>query len=418
MVGASERQGKLLAELDGLRGADGGHGMEQKLIYNFDNSPSREGTCTEKYEACQRLFGRADVTPLWVADMDLPAPAFLTNALQERVSHPLYGYTEQYDAVFAAIQWWLKDQHGVGIDQEAILLSPSVVTSMCMAIQAYTEPGDSVALLSPIYGPFFTTVINNDRSVADCPLLVREGRHHIDFAQLDKILAQPAVKLLLFCSPHNPGGRVWTPDELEQVSSLCAVNGVVLFCDEIHSDIVYPPHHNTSIFSIANAHSHTIQAHSIGKTFNASGLQASFCCIVDPNLRQRFSQVQNAAHAGDINLLGKTAITTLFSPQGVEYKRQLLAYLYENTREVCRRMGAIKGVEVMEPQATFLVWCDFRRHGSWQEVSRRLVNNAGVALSGGTFFGPAGAGWFRINCAHPRRQLYPAIDRIVSEFSG
>lgn len=391
--------------------------MDQKVIYNFDDSPSREGTYTEKYEARRRLFGRADVTPLWVADMDLPAPAFLANALQERVLHPLYGYTEQYEAVFSAIQWWLKDQHRVDIDRSAILLSPSVVTSICLAIQTCTEPGDSVALLSPVYGPFFTTVTSNGRNLVDCPLLVREGRHHIDFFQLEKDLARPDVKLLLFCSPHNPGGRVWTPDELEQVLSLCAANGVVLFCDEIHSDIVYPPHCNSSIFSIAGAHPHSIQAHSIGKTFNVSGLQASFCCIADPNLRKRFCRVQNAAHAGDVNLFGKTAIATALSPQGAEYKRQLVAYLYDTTREVCRRMGAIKGIEVMEPQSTFLVWCDFRRHGTWQEVSRRLVDYSGVALSGGTFFGPAGAGWFRINCAHPRCELYPAIDRIASEFN-
>ena len=392
--------------------------MDQEITGNFDDPPSRAGTYTEKYGARQGRFGRADVSPLWVADMDLPAPAFLTDALHERVSHPLYGYTEQYDAVFAAIQWWLKDQHGVGIERKAILLSPSVVTSICLAIQAYTEPGDSVAVLSPVYGPFFTTVTSNGRSVADCPLLVRASRHHIDFAQLEKTLARPAVKLLLFCNPHNPGGRVWTANELEQVSSLCAANGVVLFCDEIHSDIVYPPQRHTSIFSIAGAHPHSIQAHSIGKTFNASGLQASFCCIADPNLRQRFRQAQNRVHAGDINLLGKTAIATALSPPGVEYKRQLVAYLQENTRAVCRRMGVIRGVEIMEPQSTFLVWCDFRRHGPWQEVSKRLINNAGVALSGGTFFGPAGAGWFRINCAHPRSQLYPAIDRIASEFNA
>ena len=391
--------------------------MDQEITYNFDLPLTREGTHTEKYDARQRLFGRADVTPLWVADMDLPAPGFLTDALRARVGHPLYGYTEQYDAVFAAIQWWMRDQHGVGIDRKAIRLSPSVVTSICLAIQAYTEPGDAVALLSPVYGPFFTTATNNGRSVVDCPLLVGEGRHHIDFARLEQELAQPAVKLLLFCNPHNPGGRVWTLDELEQVSSLCAANGVVLFCDEIHSDIVYAPHRNTSILSIAAAHPHSIQAHSIGKTFNTSGLQASFCIISDPNLRQRFRRKQHAVHAGDVNLLGKTALASVLSPQGVQYKRQLVAYLHENTREVCRRMGAIRGVEIMEPQSTFLVWCDFRSHGSWQEVFKRLIDNAGVALSGGTFFGPAGAGWFRINCAHSRSQLYPAIDRIVSEFN-
>jgi cystathionine beta-lyase len=392
--------------------------MDREITCNFDLPPSREDTYTEKYDARQRLFGRNDVTPLWVADMDLPAPGFLTKALQQRISHPLYGYTEQYDAVFTAIQWWLQDQHGVEIDREAILLSPSVVTSMCLAIQAYTEPGDSVALLSPVYGPFFTTVTSNGRSVADCPLVVRESRHHIDFNHLENTLAQPAVKLLLFCNPHNPGGRVWTVDELEQVANLCAANGVVLFSDEIHSDIVYPPQRHTSILSVAGAQPHTIQAHSIGKTFNASGLQASFCSIADPNLRQPFRQVQNAVHAGDINLLGKTAIASALSPEGAEYKRQLVAYLQENTRAVCRRMGAISGVAVMKPESTFLVWCDFRSHGPWQEVFRRLIKNAGVALSGGKFFGPAGAGWFRINCAHPRSQLYPAIDRIASEFNA
>lgn len=391
--------------------------MKQEITYNFDDPPTRQGTYTEKYAARKSRFGRADVTPLWVADMDLPAPNFLTAALQERVGHPLYGYTEQYDAIFSAIQWWMQDQHAVAIERTWILLSPSVVTSICMAIQTSTEPGDSVALLSPVYGPFFTTVTSNGRSVVDCPLVVREGRHQIDFAGLEKALAQPAVKLLLFCNPHNPGGRVWTPDELEQVASLCAANGVVLFCDEIHSDIVYPPHRNSSIFSITGTHPHTIQAHSIGKTFNASGLQASFCIIADPGLRQHFRQVQNAGHAGDVNLLGKTALASVLSPQGAEYKRQLVTYLHENTREVCRRMSAINGVRVMEPESTFLVWCDLRNHGPWQEVLKRLIKNAGVALSGGTFFGPAGEGWFRINCAHPRSQLYAAIDRIASEFS-
>lgn len=392
--------------------------MDQNIIYDFDNPPSREGTFTEKYDARQHFFGNPDAVPLWVADMDLQAPAFLTYALSERVAHPLYGYTEQYDLVFDAIQWWMSDQHGIDVDRKWILLSPSVVTSMCLAVQAYTEPGDAVALLSPVYGPFFTTSTGNGRIIADCPLLIQNGRHEIDFAKLEEVLARPDVKLLMFSNPHNPGGRVWSREELERISSLCADNGVVLFSDEIHSDIVYPPHRNTSMLSIETARPHTIVTHSIGKTFNASGLQASFCILPDAGIRQRFRKAQNAVHVGDVNLLGKTALCTALSPQGAEYKRQLVAYLRENTLEVCRRINAIDKVSAMVPEATFLVWCDFRPLGPWQDTFKRLVHNAGVALSGGTFFGPAGEGWFRINCAHPRAQLYPAVDRIVQEFES
>lgn len=390
--------------------------MGQKLNYNFDESPSRKGTFAEKYDACKRFFGMDDVVPLWVADMDLSAPAFLTDALRERIEHPLYGYTEQYDGVFDAIQWWMNDQHQAEIDRKSILLSPSVVTSMCLAVQTCTEPGDAVALLSPVYGPFFTTATTNGRIVVDCPLRVENSRHIVDFEKLEKTLARSEVKLLMFCNPHNPGGRVWTPDELSRVARLCSTHGVVLFCDEIHSDIVYPPNRNTSILTVEESRFNTIMTHSIGKTFNASGLQASFCVIPDPALRRRFRKIQTAAHAGDINLLGKIALAAALSPEGAEYKRQLVAYLRENTREVCRRMSMIATVDVMEPQSTFLVWCDFRTFGPWQETFRRMLEHAGVALSGGRFFGPAGEGWFRINCAHPRRQLYPAIDQLAAEF--
>jgi cystathionine beta-lyase len=390
--------------------------MDQEIIYNFDEPPSRKGTFTEKYDARKRMFGAPDAVPLWVADMDLPAPRFLTEALMERITHPLYGYTEQYAEVFDAIQWWMNDQHEVDIDRKWIVLSPSVVSSMCIAIQACTEPGDAVALLSPVYGPFFTTAKDNGRNIADCPLLIKDGQHQIDFTVLEETLARAEVKLLMFSNPHNPGGRVWSRTELEKVASLCAANGVVFFCDEVHADIVFPPNRNTCGLAINEALPCTILAHSIGKTFNTSGLLASFCIIANPNIRQRFRRVLTSVHSGDINLIGKTALAAALTPQGAEYKRQLIAYLHENTREVSRRMRSLENVMVMEPQSTFLVWCDFRKIGSWQEVFKRLLNEAGVALSGGTFFGPSGEGWFRINCAHPRSQLYPAIDRIIDAF--
>jgi cystathionine beta-lyase len=390
--------------------------MAKKITYDFDHVVSRAGSHAEKYDGRQRFFGHPDVVPLWVADMDLPSPSFLAKALRERIGHPLFGYTEQYNAVRDAIRWWMADQHGVEVGHEWISLSPSVVASMAVAVQSLTKPGESVAVLSPVYGPFFSCARSNGRDVADCPLQVKDGRFEIDFQALEAILGKPGTTLLLLSNPHNPGGRVWTRTELEKLAECCRTNGVSIFSDEIHCDIVYPPQRHTSMLLIEAAREIAIVAHSIGKTFNTSGLQASFCIVPGAELRSRFRAGQERNHTGDVNLLGKVALATALSPAGVDYKRQLLAYLRENTLEVCKRIDALGAANAMVPEATFLVWCDFRAYGPWQEVFKRLVHEAGVALSGGRFFGPAGEGWFRINCAHPRSQLYPAVNRILAEF--
>lgn len=390
--------------------------MEKKVVYDFDSVISRAGTHAEKYDARKRYFGTAEVEPFWVADMDLPTPAFLVERLRTRLDHPMFGYTEQYEQVFEAIGWWMKSQHGATVEREWISLSPSVVTSISIAIQSLTAPGDSVAVLSPVYGPFFSCVKANGRKVADVPLRVEQGRFEIDFTILEKLLIRPDVTLLLLCNPQNPGGRVWTETELGLLADLCAANGVLIFSDEIHGDIVYPPHRHTSMLTVENACGNCVVAHSIGKTFNTSGLQSSFTIIPDPTRRKRFRGGLDRSHAGDVNLLGKVALASALSPEGAEYKRQLVCYLQENTRRVAEKLQALDAVAVMVPEATFLVWSDFRSHGAWPEVFRRMIHQAGVALSGGTFFGPAGEGWFRINCAHPRSLLLPAVDRIVAEF--
>ncbi|HSR88327.1 MAG TPA: PatB family C-S lyase, partial [Pontiella sp.] len=366
--------------------------------------------------ARERFFGSAAVEPFWVADMDLPTPSFLVDRLRDRLAHPMFGYTEQYEAVFDAIVWWMNSQHRAAVDPKWILLSPSVVTSISIAVQSLTEPGDSVIVLSPVYGPFFSCTKANGRNVVDCPLRIEQGRFELDFTTLEKTMAHANVKLLLLCNPHNPGGRVWSGSELAQLARLCAANNVILFSDEIHCDIVYPPHSHTSILNIAAAAGNCIVAHSIGKTFNTSGLQASFAIVPDAALRRRFRAGLERGHAGDVNLLGKVALASALSPEGADYKQQLVAYLHESIRQVCEKLQVLKNVDVMMPEATFLVWCDFRTYGMWPEVFRRLIHKAGVALSGGTFFGPAGEGWFRINCAHPRSQLLPALDRIIAEF--
>ncbi|MDZ8119212.1 MalY/PatB family protein [Pontiella agarivorans] len=392
--------------------------MEKKIVYDFDMPVSRLGTHAEKYEARERFFGKADVEPFWVADMDLPTPEFLVEKLRARTGHPMFGYTEQYDEVFDAVQWWMKNEHQAEIESAWISLSPSVVTTISMAIQCCTEEGEAVAVLSPVYGPFFTCTKINKRKIADVPLCVENAKFEIDFQALEKTLSRPEVKLMLMCNPQNPGGRAWSFQCLEKVVALCVKYRVILLSDEIHSDIVYAPAKHRSVLNLPAADEIAVVAHSIGKTFNTSGLQSSFVVIKNPKLRSAFRRAQDRAHCGDINLFGKAALASALSPAGAEYKRQLLVYLHENTRQVCARLNQVENLTVMEPEATFLVWSDFRAFGDWQTVFRKLINEANVALSGGNFFGPAGEGWFRINCAHPRSVLLPAVERIVDIFSG
>lgn len=386
----------------------------ESIIFDFDVVVERRGTGAEKYEALERLFGDTEADPFWVADMDLASPGFLVDALRERLSHPIFGYTETDTAVYSAIEWWMKSEHGLSVKREWISLSPSVVTSISMAVQALSAPGDAVVLLSPVYGPFFNAIRDNGRRVVDHPMVVERGRYEVDFEALEKALAPTEVTLLLLCNPHNPGGRVFSREELTELVRLCERHSVMIFCDEIHSDIVFHPHRHMPLLSIPGAAERAVVAHSIGKTFNTSGLQASFVFAADKALRQAFTSCQDRAHAGGVNLLGKLALRILLSEQGAAYKHQLVRYLHQNTASVCTLMEAVPGVLVMRPEATYLVWMDLRALGSAETVMRRLLQQAKVALSGGRFFGPAGEGWFRFNCAHPRTLLLDAAERVAS----
>ena len=383
----------------------------------FDEPVFREGTHADKYDLRERLFGRGDVAPFWVADMDLPSPAFLAEALARRVAHPLFGYTTAYDEVFDAICWWMHAEHGLALTADQLRLSPSVVTSIATAIAALSAPRDRVVVMPPVYGPFLSLPPRSARRVLECPLRIADGRHTIDFDRLDFLLHSERPALLLFCSPHNPGGRVWTMDELSRLVTACRDAGTKIFCDEIHCDIVYPPARHVPLLTVPGARDIAICAHSIGKTFNTSGLQASFVMVCNEVLQQRFADAAEQAHAGGVNLLGKVALETVLSKKGAQYKRSLVDYLGENAALVCDILSAVPGLLPMRPEGTFLVWCDFSAFGPWPAVQRRLVNEAGVALSGGSFFGAAGEGWFRMNIAHPRKPLLAAAQRIAAVFS-
>ncbi|MBN2340850.1 MAG: PatB family C-S lyase [Deltaproteobacteria bacterium] len=383
------------------------------MSINFDTEVSRLGTGAEKYESRKSLFGKADVEPFWVADMDLPSPPFLQQKLAERVAHPMFGYTTTPDSLLEAITWWWRHEHQAAVETDWIRLSPSVVTSISLAVQSMSAPGDGVVILSPVYGPFFFSTELNQRRILDVPLKIQEGQYTFDFDALQMCFEKNRPSLLFLCSPHNPGGRVWSEAELRRLAVLCNEYHVRIFSDEIHCDIVYAPYRHFSLLRIEEAKDICIVAHSIGKTFNASGLCASLVVIPSPTIRKAFVHAQEQSHCGTVNLLGKAAMEVAFSNEGAAYKQALLAYLKNNVDHAVSALNQIRDARIMTPQATFLVWCDFRAYGKWPAVMKKLIHQANVALSGGTFFGTAGEGFFRLNIAHPSAPLLNAVSRIV-----
>ncbi len=387
--------------------------MEEKIVPDFDIPINRLGTDAEKFDSRKRIFGNESVQPLWVADMDLPSPPFLQEALIDRIKHPCFGYTEQSNSLKNAVQWWMQHEHDLIVDHDNILFSPSVVTSFNNAIAAFTKYGDGIALFSPIYGPFYFAIKNHNRTLVDTPLLLNEGQYLINFDTFEKECIAGNIRLLLFCNPQNPSGRVWKKQELERLAAICKKHNVIIVSDEIHSDIIYPENKHTSILSIKDAISNSIVAHSIGKTFNTSGLNASFVLIHNNDMRVQFRQIAERSHTSDINLLGKTAMEVLFSPRGQIYKNALISYLAANQEIILTQLQKISGIEPMVAESTFLSWINFNGTGlNHTEIMNKLVNDAGLGLGGGLFYGPIGKGWFRLNFAVTKSKLKEALDKM------
>jgi len=391
--------------------------MTTQTIPDFDMPVDREETDAAKYDVRTQVFGNEKVQPLWVADMDLPAPPFLQDALIKRIEHPCYGYTVQSKALKQSVQWWMEKEHEVVVDPGSILFSPSVVTTICNAIAAFTRKGEGVALFSPVYERFYPAISHQNRRVVNIPLLLDDGQYHIDFTAFEQACRAGEVGMLLFCNPHNPSGRVWSRAELEKLVHICRDNDILLLADEIHSDIVYPPNRHTSVLALRGADSITVLAHSIGKTFNCSGLQPSFVLIAENLLRRRFQAESDKTHTGDINLLAKTAIRALLSGEGQQFKEALIGYLAANRDLLASRLAPMTQLSMMCPESTFLAWIDFCGTSlSHDAINKKLIHEAGLGLSNGLVYGPAGEDWFRLNFAVARSELEKAITRLENRF--
>jgi cystathionine beta-lyase len=376
------------------------------MKYNFDELIERRGTNCVKYDLLEKIFGNAEALPLWVADTDFRVPDFILNALQERLNHPILAYTYRPDSYYEAIIHWMKQQHDWEIQKEMISFSPGVVSGVTMLIMALSEPDEKVIIQPPVYFPFFSCIKGAGRQIIENPLKLKNGRYYFDLDDLiNKIDSK--TRLLILCSPHNPGGMVWKREELEELGDLCHQNGITIISDEIHADLVFKGHKHVPLPKVSEElKRNSVVCMAPSKTFNVAGLSSALVIIPDKSIRLKYERILQNLHIEGGNIFGNIATEAGYR-NGAVWLEQLMNYLEDNYRFlesfIEERLPRIK---IMKPEATFLAWLDLRDyHLSEEEMANFLIYEAGVALNQGSRFGTGGEGFFRLNFGCPRSVL-------------
>ncbi|WP_026694646.1 MalY/PatB family protein [Peribacillus kribbensis] len=383
------------------------------LDIDFQEIIERKNTSSLKWDAVGERFGDSSLLPMWVADMDFPAPAEIAEALIHRVNHPVYGYTMPRKGLYQTITEWMAKRHNWKIEDSWIQFSAGVVSALGICIQALTKPGDKVLVQSPVYAPFFNMVKKNDRELVNNQLIYENGQYAIDFKDFEEKL-KTGVRLFLLCSPHNPGGRVWSAAELNRIGELCRKHGVIIVSDEIHADLALGDRVHIPIASLSREISEiTITAMAPSKTFNIAGLQASVVISENEELRQKFQDIQDARGFDGLNIFALTAMEAAYQ-KGAHWLDSITGYIQENAIAAMEFIkNEIPHVSCMAPQASFLLWIDCRDlHMSDTALQKLLIEKGQLALDPGTKFGPGGEGFIRMNIGCPRGTLTEGLNRL------
>lgn len=385
----------------------------------FDESLNRKNTSSLKWDALQTIYGIEDLLPMWVADMDFPAPPFVQEALIERIKHPVFGYTIAPPSVYSHITDWVQTRHSWEITKDQITFSPGVVSSIGTAIQALTKPNDRILIQSPVYMPFFEMVKRNGREVVLNELQLVDNRYTIDFTDFEEKIKND-VKLFLLCSPHNPGGRVWTKAELQKMSELCLQYNVTIVSDEIHADLTHSSYQHVPTASLNPAVAdNTITFMAPSKTFNLAGLQASYIITNNKKLQLAFKRVQEAQGFHGLNTFALTAMDAAYR-EGGQWLDELLAYIEANI-QIAESFIAneIPTLSCMHPEASYLLWIDCRGLGlTNQQIQDALLQKGKLALEPGKKYGPGGEGFVRMNVGCPRSVLLDGLNRLKLAFTN
>lgn len=390
------------------------------VTYDFDEVIDRRNTDCLKYDFAVQRGRPKDVLPFWVADMDFSIAQEIEDALVKRCQHGIFGYSEATDGYFAALQNWYLKHFNWQVQRPWLIKTPGVVFALAMAVKAFTEPGDGVLVQQPVYYPFTEVIRDNDREVVNAPLALVNGHYEIDFADLEQKLANPKVKLMFLCSPHNPVGRVWTKEELLKVGDLCLKYNVITVSDEIHSDFVWDDNVHTPFATLGEEYQQNcIVCTAPSKTFNLAGLQVSNIFIPNQKLRRAFRKQIDAAGYSQLNTLGLVACQAAYT-YGEEWLTQVKAYIRSNITFVDDYLKQnLPQIKMLPIEGTYLVWLDCSALGmTADEREQWLWHEAKLWLDGGGIFGKEGEAFERINVACPRATLLQGLEQLKAAVEG
>jgi cystathionine beta-lyase len=383
----------------------------------FDETINRFGTHCAKWDLMEDIYDvpAKDGIAMWVADMDFRPPACVQKALEDMVAHGVYGYWGDETAYTDAIRWWMKNRHDWDVEAEWIFTTHGLVNGTAMCLDTFTEKGDGVVLLTPVYHAFARTIKASDRKVVECQLAQDNGRYVMDFGAWDTQM-QGHETMLILCSPHNPGGRVWTKDELQGVADFCKRHDLILVSDEIHHDLVLGDAKHTVMAQFKDITDRLVMMTATTKTFNIAGTHAGNVIIEDETLRRKFAKHMMGMGISP-NSFGITTATAAYSPEGAKWVDDLVAYLAENHRIFDAAINAIPGLTSMPLEATYLAWVDFSGTGmTREEFTQRVQKGAKIAPNHGPTFGAGGENYLRFNLAAPRSVIIEAAARLPKAF--
>lgn len=388
---------------------------------DFDRIIDRVGTHCRKWDDMQAAYGvspEAGGLAMWVADMDFPPPAAVQRAVEATAAHGIYGYPGNNPAYLDAIRWWMASRHGWQVEPDWILTCAGLVNGVAMAVDAFTAPGDGVIVMAPVYHAFGQVVRAAGRELVELPLVIENGLYRMDWPGWEGMLTG-RERMLILCSPHNPGGRVWTEGELRQVAEFCVGHDLILVSDEIHCDLVMPGHrHRMTAMACSGIAGRLVTLCAATKTFNIAGAHLGNAIIADDALRARF---RNAMGARGISagLFGMDMVAAAFSPDGAAWVEALVAYLDGNRQLFDAGIAAIPGLWSMPLQATYLSWVDFAGTGmAPAEFTARVEKGARIAANHGSSFGAGGESFLRFNLATPRVRVAEAVARLRDAFAA
>jgi Bifunctional PLP-dependent enzyme with beta-cystathionase and maltose regulon repressor activities len=378
------------------------------MKYDFDEIIDRRNTNSFKWDSTQHV---EDVVPMWVADMDFRSADPILHALDKKLQHGVFGYAHVPDAYYEAeINWWQK-RHHYQIEKEWIAFSPGVIAALAAILQAFTNPGDHILIQSPVYNSFYTTITNNGRGIVENELINDGMSYEIDFEDFEAKASDERVKLFVLCNPHNPVGKVWRKDELERLSAICRKHNVLVIADEIHRDLVFDGQPYIPFAAIDRMNSITCTSPS--KTFNVAGLKTANMITANAEYKKKFKQVLLVNGMHEPNVFGVEALIAAYT-EGEEWLDQLLVYLKANRDYFLSFVqDKLPDLKVIAPGSTYLMWVDCRNTGiGSQELSRRLLEEAGLRINEGSIYGKAGDGFIRINIGCTRAVLADGLTRL------